>query len=58
MKRMIQFQLTITVEGVPYKAGDEVDAADVPAGCLEGMRRLGQCKDVTPPKVAAAQAKK
>lgn len=57
MKR-VQFQMTITVEGVPYKAGDEVDASDLPAGCLESMLRLGQCKDITPPKAASAQAKK
>jgi len=57
MKR-VQFTQSIIVEGVPYKAGDVVDACDVPAGCLESLLRLGQCKEITPPKQAAVQAKK
>lgn len=34
-----RFELDITVEGKPYKAGDIVPVSEVPAGCLEALLR-------------------
>lgn len=34
-----KFELDITVEGKPYKAGDSVPASEVPAGCLDALLR-------------------
>jgi hypothetical protein len=37
--------LNITVEGVPVKYGQVVETDNLPAGCVESMRRLGQLVD-------------
>lgn len=40
------FNVTILVDGVPYKAGQEADEGEIPAGCLVSLRRLGQVSPV------------
>lgn len=44
---MIRFVSNIVVEGVPYASGDTVPEADLPAGNLVSMLRLGQVERVT-----------
>jgi len=43
---MYQAAIDITIDGRPYKAGEDL-AADCPAGCIESCLRLGQvvCSD-------------
>lgn len=45
---MYRFTIDITVDGRPYKAGDEAAAKDIPAGHLDSLRRLGQVVEVKP----------
>lgn len=53
---MYRFTLDITVEGKPYKAGDTAAEKDIPAGCLDSLKRLGRVEPVEQPKPAAAPA--
>ena len=43
---------SIVADGVPFKAGDEVDGDEIEPGCLVSMLRLGQAK---PLEVAQAK---
>lgn len=44
-----EFQVPIVVDGTPYRAGDQVEAGEIPAGCLASLRRLGQVAEVASP---------
>lgn len=47
MKKYV-FTKTITVDGVPYQAGDQVTFSQIPAGCFESLTRLRQLVEVDP----------
>lgn len=40
------FNLTILVDGNLHTAGEEVDEAKIPSGCLASLKRLGQVSPV------------
>ena len=44
---------TITANGVPFRAGDEVDGSEIEGGCLGPMVRLGQAVPVEEPPADA-----
>lgn len=46
-----RFTQSITVAGVPYNAGDEVDSAVIPRGNFDSLTRLGQLEPITAPTV-------
>lgn len=46
---MVKFLVAITVEGVPYAAGDLVKENEIPLGCLVSMKRLRQVEVIDPP---------
>lgn len=52
---MIRFERAITVEGVPYQAGDVVDEATIPAGSMQSLR-MGYIVDVPAEPVSADAA--
>lgn len=58
---MVKFLVAITVEGVPYAAGDLVKENEIPLGCLVSMKRLRQVEVIDPPaadlKVEAGKLK-
>lgn len=45
--------LDIVIDGVAYKAGDEVDTRKTDPGCLESCFRLGKIVKAEPPKKKA-----
>jgi len=51
------FAADITVEGRPFKAGDEADGSDLLAGCLESLLRLGHARPASPAPPAAPDPK-
>lgn len=46
---------TITVNGVPFKAGDEADDGEIPAGSLASLLRLRQAEEIRPDAPPAAE---
>jgi len=44
-----EFRRTITVEGVERKAGDVADVAEIPAGCLVSLMRMGDVREYVLP---------
>ena len=42
----LRFEKTITVDGTAHAAGDVVGAEEVPAGCLDSLRRLGHVTEL------------
>ena len=45
---MIRFNMNVTVEGVKYREGTEVDISKIPSGSLQPLLNTGMAERVQP----------